>query len=104
MEKNVKVINYKGEVFDTEMPYEDVAAIAVNIWSGDEMLTIFTKKGEVFQYDAADYHYYRSDSHYDGAYAIYPEDFEEWDQRSSPDPYAEGGYQYWEEDEDSAGN
>ena len=92
MEKNVKIINYKGEAFDTEMPYEDVAAIAVNVWSGDEMLTIFTKDGEVRQYDAADYHYYRSDSHYGGAYAIYPKDFEKWDQRTAADPYEKGGY------------
>ncbi len=92
MEKNVKVINYKGEVFDTEVAYEDVVAIAVNVWSGDEMLTIFTKDGKVHQYDAADYHYYRSDSHDDGSYAIYPADFEKWDMRTSADPWAEGGY------------
>ncbi len=97
MEKNVRIINYKGEAFDTGMPYERVAAIAVNIWSGDEMLTIFTNGGKVFQYDAADYHYYRSDSHGDGAYAIYPKDFEKWDQRTSADPYAEGGYEDWDE-------
>lgn len=92
MEKNVKVINYKGEAFDTEVAYEDVVAIAVNVWSGDEMLTIFTKDGKVRQYDAADYHYYRSESYADGCYAIYPADFEQWDMRTSADPWADGGY------------
>lgn len=95
MEKNVKVINFENEAFDIGIAYEDVVAIAVNIWSGDEMLTIFTKDGEVRQYDAADYHYYRSDSHYDGAYAIYPKDFEKWDQRSTVDSYMEEGF--WDE-------
>ena len=94
MEKNIKVINYQGEAFDVGVQYEDAAAIVVNIWSGDEMLTIFTKKGEVFQYDAADYHYYRSDSYDDGAYVVYPKDFEKWDQRTAAEPYAEGGYEY----------
>lgn len=92
MGKNVKIINFEGEAFDTGIAYEDVAAIAVNIWSGDEMLTIFTKDGKVYQQDITDYHYYRSDSYHDGSYAVYPEDFEKWDMRTSADPWAEGGY------------
>lgn len=92
MEKNVKVINFEGEVFDTGIAYEDVAAIAVNIWSGDEVLTIFTKDGIVYQHDAADYHHYRSEGYADGYYVVYPADFEKWDQRTSTGTWDEGGY------------
>jgi len=92
MEKNVKIINFEGEVFDIGIAYENVAAIAVGIWSGDERLVIFTKDGKVHQHDAADYHYYRSDTYADGHYAVYPADFEKWDKRTSADPWAEGGY------------
>ena len=92
MEKNVRVISFDNEAVDINVAYEDVTTIAVIILSGDEVLTIFTKDGKAYRYDAADYCHYRSGRCTDDYYVIYPADFEKWDKRTSADPWAEGGY------------
>lgn len=102
MEKNIEVINFKQERFDTGVPVADVKVIYVNIISGDEILTIFKKDGKVEQHDAADYHYPRSHGYRDGEYTVYEEGLAKWCQRKHSDPYLYDDDK--EEDEDFAGN
>jgi len=91
--KNIEVINFKQERFDTGVVVEDVKAIYVNIISGDEILTIFKKDGKIEQHDSQDYHYGRRGGDRDGEYAVYEDGLEEWCNRKHSDPL-------WYDDDD----
>lgn len=93
--KNIEVINYLQERFDTGVAVDDVKAIYVNIVSGDEILTIFKKDGKIEQYDSQDYHCQRIAGDRDGEYAVYEDGLEEWCRRKWSDPM------WHDEEEDS---
>lgn len=91
--KNIEVINYLQERFDTGVAVDDVKAIYVNIVSGDEILTIFKKDGKIEQHDSQDYHCRRTGGDRDGEYAVYEDGLKEWCGRKWSDPM-------WHDDEE----
>ena len=81
---NIKIMNYNSETFDTGIAIEDVDHIHVTVVSGDELLDIHLKNGEVVFFDSADLaNNRRFIDYYDGSYSVDQEDFENWNQRKS---------------------
>lgn len=81
---NIKIMNYNSETFDTGIAIEDVDHIHVTIVSGDELLDIHLKNGDVVFFDSADLaNNQRFIDYYDGSYSVDLEVFERWNQRKS---------------------
>ena len=53
MEETLKIFNYEGKLFDTEIPVSEIEELGVTILSGDEIVTITKTDGHVETFDAA---------------------------------------------------
>lgn len=51
MDTNINIFNWTNKSFDTGINVSEVASITVTILSGDELLAIIKKNGEVIQLD-----------------------------------------------------
>lgn len=81
---NIKIMNYNSETFDTGVTIEDVDHIHVAVVTGDELLDIHLKNGEVVFFNSADLaNNKRFIDYYDGSYSIDQEVLERWNQRKS---------------------
>jgi len=82
MEETLKIFNYEGELFDTEIPVSEVEELSVTILSGDEVVTITKTDGHVESFDAAWLAKNpRMMNFYDGSYIVEKDKIREWLQR-----------------------
>ena len=82
MEEMLKIFNYEGKSFDTEIPVSEIEELNVTILSGDEVVTITKTNGRVETFDAATLaENPRFMNFYDGNYIVEKDKIREWLQR-----------------------
>lgn len=79
MKETLKIFNYRGELFDTEVPISEIEELNVTILSGDEVVTVTKTDGHVESFDAAVLaENFRMMNFYDGSYVVEKDKIKEW--------------------------
>lgn len=86
----IELIDYRGNRVEREIPEkEEILAAFIEVLSGDEILNIITKDGEIHFFDSSDS---RIESCYDGCYVVFGGpinlfDDPKWRSRQSAEDY-----------------
>ena len=79
---NIKILDYDGESYDTNIPIETVEDVTVTIVSGDEILAIELNDGSSVILDVSTINRnWRYTNYYDGTYAVSKEELLKWNER-----------------------
>lgn len=90
MSKKVKILDFLGNEYDTDVDIENVELVFVTVVSGDEILIIHTKDNDIKYFDGAEFSgNIRTEDHYEYAYTILEDELENWNERKDNYEYEE---------------
>jgi len=79
---SLKIMDYDGESYDTNIPIETVEDVTVTIVSGDEILAIELNDGSSVILDVSTINRnWRYANYYDGTYMVSKEELLKWNNR-----------------------
>ena len=83
MKMNLKIFDFEGNSYDTNVSIDDVESITVVVVSGDEKLDVHMKNGEYKHIDVIDIiDCRRIIDFFNGAYLVLNHQLEDWNNRA----------------------
>lgn len=88
----LNILDYKNNVYKTDIDLNDIDFIKVKVITGDEILTVHLKNETIYEIDAQTYGSHRIIDFFDYSYTVNNNDLEKWNNRIDTYQYDGGGY------------
>ena len=76
----LNILDYTNTAYETNIDLNDIDFIEVKVVTGDEILTIHLKNGDIYEIDAQEYGSYRIINFFDYSYIV-NNNIEKWNER-----------------------